>query len=253
MTLEEQAYPGPPDFGEFTELAYEQLLDTLLLTHRFEAFGTSATDLHVLWRHDIDFSVHRALALGRLEADRNIEATYFVLLHSPYYNVLEREVLDRIRALAGLGHRIGLHFEASFYPRSDRTALSTNLTFERRLLEGLTGVEVNVFSFHNPALDGSITIDDDMIAGMINTYGRGIQARYRYISDSNGFWRVTHLPTVLRTESQTNLQVLTHPEWWTPETLSPRARINRCIDGRSAWMNGYYEDILTRSRRPNVR
>ena len=242
-----------PDFGEFTETAYADLLGQLLLTHRFEPFGTSATGPHVLWRHDIDFSVHRAVALARLEAERGIVATYFVLLHSPFYNVLERGILDRVRLIADLGHRLGLHFEAGFYADRRRAALTEDLVFERQLLERLTGADVNVFSFHNPALDGSLAIDDDVLAGMINTYGRTIQDRYRYVSDSNGFWRLTHLPSLLRDEDPANLHVLTHPEWWTPEELSPRARIARAIDGRAAWLNAEYDDILVRSGRPNVR
>jgi hypothetical protein len=47
--------------------------------------------------------------------------------------------------------------------------------------------------------------------------------------------------------------VLTHPEWWTPMPLSPRARISRCVEGRAASMNAYYDDIVERSGRPNVR
>ncbi|MCD7909896.1 MAG: hypothetical protein LUH04_19885 [Clostridium sp.] len=40
------------------------------------------------------------------------------------------------------------------------------------------------------------------------------------------------------------LQVLTHPENWTPEPLTPRQRIQRCFDGRAARAAEGYDHFL---------
>src|SRR5262245_35308675 len=107
--------PTTLEFNEFTDDGYGRLLDLVGSSYRFIGFGEASSEAHVLWRHDIDFSVHRAVAMARTEAQRSLLATYFVLLRSPYYNALERQVADRLKEIASLGHRIGLHFELSAY------------------------------------------------------------------------------------------------------------------------------------------
>ena len=111
----------------FTEQAYRQLVEAAAERYRFEPFGTATTEPHVLWRHDVDSSVHRALRTAEIEAEAGVRATYFFFLHSWFYNLLEREVLDRARAILELGHWAGLHFDSGFYgepsrPQADRAA-----------------------------------------------------------------------------------------------------------------------------------
>jgi hypothetical protein len=57
---------------------------------------------------------------------------------------------------------------------------------------------------------------------------------FAYVSDSNGIWRYRKLEEVLSAPPVPKLQVLTHPEWWTPEPLAPFARLRRSINGRAA-------------------
>lgn len=71
---------GPADF---TEGELWRRLDAALPRFSFRRFGDDLGGEGIaLWRHDVDFSPHRALALARLEQARGIVATYFVLLHS---------------------------------------------------------------------------------------------------------------------------------------------------------------------------
>jgi hypothetical protein len=87
----------------------------------------------------------------------------------------------------------------------------------------------------------------------VNAYGKGIWGSYGYCSDSNGIWRFRRLYDVLSEATEDKLQVLTHPEVWTPEPMSPRARIQRCIDGYAVSAGKYYDDVVSASGRPNVR
>jgi hypothetical protein len=241
------------EHSEFTDDAYRALLEVARRGYRFEPFGTASRSRHVLWRHDVDVSVHRALAMARVESSMDVRATYFLLLHSPFYNLLETGVRRAARELATLGHRIGLHFEGAYYEDHALDELPGRITAEQRFLQDLIEVPVEAFSFHNPVIDGTLALDDDEVGGMVNAYGHRLKARYRYISDSNGFWQHDRLPDVLSEASETRLHVLTHPEWWTPETLSPRQRISRAIDGRAISAHSYYDELLERAGRPNVR
>ena len=59
------------------------------------------------------------------------------------------------------------------------------------------------------------------------------------------------LREVLAEGGHARLQVLTHPEWWVPEPLPPRARVARAIDGRAAAAAGRYDRALRALDREN--
>ena len=42
----------------------------------------------LILRHDVDFSLDYALQMAQKEAQNKIRSTYFILLHSPFYNPL---------------------------------------------------------------------------------------------------------------------------------------------------------------------
>jgi hypothetical protein len=227
--------------ADFTEAEYDRLVRLALRNYRFGSFAEwrNAPPQTVLWRHDLDFSVHRAVALARIEADAGVRATYFLNLHSAYYNALESEVADRVREIIELGHELGLHFDPTF--ETSRDPLRA-LSSERRLLEDVFGVPVRSFSLHNPVVAGW-SADDDEVAGMVNAYGRGLRERFAYRSDSHGVWRHGRLEDVLEEAAEERLHVLTHPEWWVPEPLPPRERVTRAIEGRAARTQERYDRV----------
>src|SRR5947208_11960648 len=100
------------DEADFTEEHYRAILTATRRRYSFASFDERPDTPHVLWRHDVDLSPHRALAIARLEADAGVLSTYCVLLHSEFYNLLEAGITERIREIVRLGHRLGLHFDA---------------------------------------------------------------------------------------------------------------------------------------------
>jgi hypothetical protein len=244
---------GNANSEEFTEGSYRTLIRAVAERYGFEPFGTDSEEPHVLWRHDVDASVHRALALARIEAEAGVRATYFLHLHAWFYNLLEPAIVERAREILRLGHWLGLHFEVGFYPEiDDEETLARHLAYERELLENLFGRPVGAFSFHDPETGPALDFDSDVIAGMVNAYGRRLRERYAYISDSNGYWRFTPLPDVITAASEPRLHVLTHPEWWQREPMPPRERIQRCIDGRARSVASTYDEALARAGRQNL-
>lgn len=239
------------DEQDFTEAAYRDLVRQARGRYRFLAFADAATaDSGVLWRHDVDISVHRAVALARIEHEEQARATYFVYLHSRFYNALEDTIIDRLKQIAALGHDIGIHFDSRFTPAG--MSMAEAIAAERDVLARAVGAAVRAVSFHDPDVAGVSISDADEIAGLVNTYGAGIKARFGYGSDSNGYWRFRRLADVIA-DGGPLLQVLTHPEWWVPEPMPPRARIARAIDGRAAYMAAKYDAAIADAGRENVR
>lgn len=91
----------------FTYDEYGRFLDRLngreVVPFREFAFGTGDLAL----RHDVDSRLDSALELARLEHERGLRATYFVLHTAPYWS--GPDLLLRLRRLQDLGHEVGFH------------------------------------------------------------------------------------------------------------------------------------------------
>jgi len=245
---------NPFDQPDFTEARYRAILRMARKRWRFVRYHEAdETAPCALWRHDVDFSMHRAAALSDIEFEEGIVATYFVLLHGSFYNALERSIARQIERILARGHSVGLHFDPRYYRlvASETARLEDCLAFERSIIERSFGASVQAFSWHNPT-DGAWTLlDADSLGGMVNAYGRSIATRYAYVSDSNGVWRHSDLAKVVLEGSDRHLQVLTHPNWWCPTPLMPRDRIRRAIDGRARATLEEYDALLEANGRPN--
>lgn len=245
------------DYKDFTERHYKKILQETQDRYRFAFFGDDGHDPHVLWRHDLDISVHRAVRLAEIEKDYGVRSTYFVRLHSEFYNLLEGAIHDRIHKIVRMGHRLGLHFEAEFYGGiADGTKLKRLLLREKGLLEDWFGLKVNAFSFHNPVGARLLHFDMDSVGEsenmMVNTYGKTIKHRYHYCSDSNGYWRHERLYDVVSNSKHERLHILTHPESWVQRPMTPKARIRRAIRGRARAQMEAYLAMLRSARRKDV-
>jgi len=243
-------------YTDFTEDNYRKLLLTAKENYFFATYNDSiTTKKHVIWRHDIDFSPHRAYRLAQIEKDVGVKSTYCILLHCEFYNALERTCTEIFKKIIDLGHDIGLHFDPSFYnlKYGENNTLDNFLHFERGILENVLHTQIHMFSFHNPEVGDWLNFTDETAGGLINAYSSKFRQKYGYCSDSNGYWRFRRLGDVLTAHKEGKLHVLTHPEWWVPEEMSPRDRISRCIDGRSSFQHSFYDDLLESLSRKNIR
>ncbi len=242
------------DFESFTELGYRRLIRDAANHYAWRFFSDDAEGRSIIMRHDIDYSPQRAGALARIEAEEGAFTTYLLNPHSDFYNMLERDVVAEFRRIAALGHAIGLHFDMSFYgDLPDVAALEDKLVAERRLVESVLDRPCEVFSFHNPDTNSSLSFRQHRLGGMLNAYSETLASTHKYVSDSNGYWRFDNAFEVVRACRFERLHVLTHPEWWTPEAMSPRQRIQRAAQGRMDACLKTYDDNLSRWKRVNVR
>lgn len=238
---------------DFTEDNYRKLVKLAHRKYRFLKFEEYKQD-GILWRHDIDFSVHRALHLAQIEQEENVTATYFVYLHSAFYNVFEKSVYDKLKKIKNLGE-IGLHFDMLFYDTSEKSIhyLEEKMYAEKMMLEDLLETKIAAVSFHNPTAGAGLSMEHETIAGMVNVYSAYIKDHFEYCSDSNGYWRFNRLEDVLRESKQDRLQVLTHPGWWLQDVRPPRERLEHAAYGRARRTMEDYDKQLELFGRKNIR
>lgn len=218
----------------------------------FTSFDSSGKT--ILWRHDVDISVHRAHRLAEIEAEEGVRSTYFFLLHSEFYNFLSPDVLGKARAIVSMGHYLGLHFDPAVYGnRLDSTdKICESLSREKEILEHYLNNPVEAFSWHNPTQGGRLEMNETRYAGMINAYGAELGSQYRYASDSNGIWRHDRLHDVVKMRDVEKLHILTHPEWWQETAMPPRTRVYRCAWGHAKSSIYGNDQLLTKFARENI-
>jgi hypothetical protein len=234
------------NFSDFTHSHYKQLLLEAKKEYEFIEFNSSEINKDkktILCRHDVDLSIHEALNLAQIENEINVKATYFLLPHSEFYNLFEKSITEKVNEVISLGHSVGLHFDPIYYNIKTKEELEYWLNFEKEIIQKIFKVQINVFSFHNPT-EEILKFDDLSYAGMINTYANEIKVNVAYCSDSNGYWRFKRMYDVISTDKPKKLQILTHPEWWTAEIMSPKQKIWRCIEKRAEKNKHFYEKAL---------
>jgi hypothetical protein len=204
----------------------------------------------ILWRHDVDVSINRALVLARLESELGLNATYFLNPHSEYYNLFQADQVALVREIIALGHDIGLHLDAGFYGDVEERGLHELVIREARCLEKFFGIRPAAFSFHNP-LASHLQFENEFYGGLINCYSRQFKSEVSYCSDSNGYWRFRRLHDVLSQATDICLQVLTHPEWWQDSPMPPRQRICRSVYGRARATIAGYDAVMVSHDRDN--
>ena len=243
------------EFQDFTEDEYLRLLriakKNFTFTNYRKLCSTPGQKL-ILWRHDVDFSLNRAASLAKIEADEGVSATYFIRTRGDAYSILEAQQKNLVHRILDLGHEIGLHFELSDILVSSVSDLEKLLEREKVLFMNEFGFGISSFSFHNPTPE-LLAFSDVSYSGLFNAYADRFFSEVNYVSDSNGYWRFDQLESVLKDGSVDQLQVLTHPEWWVPEAMSPFERVKRAAHGRAEAFLASYEEGLADSGRENVR
>lgn len=204
----------------------------------------------LLWRHDCDYSLNRALKLAHIEAAAGLKATYFINPHCEFYNIFERTQKDIILQIQRLGHEVGLHYDSMFFDTSDEDTLVANLKSDAELIETLLGWKPKVFSFHNPT-PFLLTCEAERYAGMVNCYSKRLKTKAGYCSDSNGYWRHRRLLDVINSHKSRGLQVLTHPAWWQDRPMTPRHRVFRCVYGRATATIRFFDKAIEAGKREN--
>jgi len=242
-------------WADFTEDKYRRMLLDTQKSYTFASYLEGRTGRHVIWRHDLDYSIHQAYEIAKIEHDLGISTSYMFTLRLPYYNILEHDTQKIAREILKMGHKAGLHFDVAAYEKDRWTEaeLEDTMAKERDLLAQSLDAPIEAVSYHDPTCGNLIAFDKDIMAGMVNCYGKTLRDDYGYCSDSNGYWRHKPIPEVIASGEHEKLHVLTHPEWWTPTAMPPRQRIERAQLWRAQDIMKIYDDHLARSGRDNIR
>jgi len=216
---------------DFSLSSYEELMNIIKNSNReviiFDDLLKGKNGL--IMRHDIDFSPSKACQIAEIEYRHKFISTYFVMLKSDLYNLNNINNIKYIKHIISLGHKVGLHFDASFY---DKKNISLELACKKEcdILANKVNHEIDIISFHRP--EKKFIGRNEKIAGRNHTYMPLFIKETSYCSDSHGSWRFERPEKLINNHSIKNIQLLTHPIWWTtPEKMTPGEKIDFHLRG----------------------
>ena len=176
-------------------------------------------------RHDIEFSIDRALTMARIEHDDlGVHSTYTVQLRNNTYNALSQKNIEVIQEIESMGHYIGLHQNP---PMMDDDELVDYILKDIETLEHYYGFEVDRFAFHRCGSNPGILEKYVEVPDKINCYAKDFfhyfkgdtpeDLRVHYLADSNHDWKYGHPFSIDYWDIPQKMQLLTHPYSWTDE------------------------------------
>jgi len=183
-----------PKFGA---LGYLGLLDDLIAAgyKLLPVEQLARSGRNVFMRHDVDVHLDGLLDFASAERERDCRATYFIPV-TFHFNPLYEPNRHIIRAISGMGHRIGLHYD----PIVTRTP--DELARQVAILSDVADREVVSVTSHKP---GSIE-------SVVDTSGYFVPKHDEYVSDSGRRWRDDRLLALV--EAGSPFLLLTHLEHW---------------------------------------
>lgn len=162
-------------------------------------------------RHDVDFSLYKAVQFAEFESTINVNSTYYVLVNGKYYNPYSVESLEKLKMLRDLGHGIGIHYDLTSVKEADAEAQNLNIQAHRAILEYALKIEIKYITFHKPFM--GVEPKYELITELNKTelFYPDIDNRFKYISDSGCNWRENPINVVMEYQ---NIHMNTHPVWW---------------------------------------
>ena len=200
---------------EFTYYAYSDMLAKLSEKgYQFANYKNwHNSEKTVILRHDVDYSLQKAVELSETEKDIYCGATYFILISTNFYNVHSKSSRECIDMIIKNGGNIGLHFDETQYCIQTEEELKECVSMETDILSGIIGMKVDVVSMHRPS-EKFLTSDIEF-TDIINSYSKVYFNDMKYLSDSRRHWR-ENVDEIIEQGNYQRLHILTHPFWYKP-------------------------------------
>jgi len=206
----------------------------------------SKVDSFCVLRHDIEFSIDRALKLARIECDElGVQSTYTVQLRNNTYNALSQKNIEAIQEMKSMGHQIGLHQNP---PPMKDDELVEYILKDIETLEHYYDFEVDRFAFHRCGSNPTLLEKYVEVPKKINCYGKEFfhyfsgdkpkNVRIHYLADSNHQWKYGHPLYIDYQNLPQKMQLLTHPFSWSQSGNDNISNFTKLIRERN-------EELLT--------
>lgn len=192
----------------------------------FDSFDLTKKNQLIL-RHDIDFDIKAAYEIAVIEHELNVKSTFFFLLRGDFYNLINSENYDLVKKIESLGHKISLHYDIEIYTNPQKELIA-----EIKIFEDFFNTKIDIISIHRPSRD--FLKNPNNYFNVTNTYEDKYFKKISYFADSGGRFRFGNPLESPDYKLNHNIQLLTHPIWWTSSLSSVDDILNQLIKSRKS-------------------
>lgn len=216
--------------------------------------NASYADVHrpsrlLILRHDIDLDLGFAARMAQAEYSAGFRAHYFIMLHNDLYNPFGWSGMKILRQMVAQGHRLGLHFDPTFWNSPTMREMLKRIELEVRMLSDTTGTPVKYVSFHQPS---PLLLRKDISHPLFEfVYNRKYTSNgVRYIADSMGGWREGSIDDLISSGKSRKIHFLAHPALWMNEReVVLNDRLQRLINEQRRRLPRYLEKAVNSPER----
>jgi|TARA_B100000780_G_scaffold274901_1_gene240622 hypothetical protein len=184
------------------------------------------TDNFFTIRHDVEFSIDRALQLAEIEKkDLKVRSSFFFQLRNNSYNLLSYENKKIISTIKKMGHKVGLHF--NYKGKNNKKSLIKELLSQSKIFNQEFNNQYKFFSPHRPSK--SPFMFKIHLKNLTNTYAelffndfdtaKKDKKKIIYLVDSRHEWKFLH-PLKLDLLEHRKVHLVFHPDAWSKKGLS---------------------------------
>lgn len=199
----------------FSYKNYKKIIEKYKCSNRDYLDCIKETEFSLL-RHDVEFSMSRALLMAEIDHAFGVESTFLLQVKSDAYNLCSIENKKIVDAFYNLGRKVGLHLYVSHLKENDWKSLEYELKSQSDIFEAATGWPVERFSFHRPP-KWVLQNRDDWMYGYLNLYGESFfelserPTNIKYMADSRHDFSYGN---PLDDHDFCKFQILLHPDEW---------------------------------------
>jgi hypothetical protein len=194
----------------------------------FDSVYKHSNSSYCVIRHDVEFSIERALELAYIEKSLDISSTYVFQICNNNYNPFSHKNRDLIHEIYNLGHDIGVHVHLGNFDDKEMS-IQNYIIKQSQLLSIALDLPINKFSIHRPRqehiqdvvrIPGLINMNDTMFFTYTNSFSV-YDLPVLYLADSNHAWKYGH-PLEIDFNRISKMQLNCHPFSWTEKGLDNR-------------------------------
>lgn len=192
---------------------------------RFDDVKFDTTQYCVI-RHDVEFSVQRALMLAMVEQELGINSTFVYQISNNNYNPFSHKNKAGILDVAKAGHDIGVHVHLGNFDERHES-IESYIVKQANLLSIALDYPINKFSIHRPLkkdievpirIPGYINMSDSQFFTYSDDPIKCNDMPVLYLADSNHDWKYGH-PLDINFRQTKKVQLNFHPFSWSEKGL----------------------------------
>ena len=180
------------------------------------------TKQYCVVRHDVEFSIPRAMKLAEIEKSLGICSTYCIQLRNNNYNIISEKNINLVNKIYDMGHNIALHVHLDCFLRNPHDGIKRYILNDSKILSGFLDLPINRFSIHRPQkklisiplkIEGMINLNGDSFFEY-SDFPKEEKLKVLYLADSNHQWKYGN-PLEIDISKYNKMQLNCHPFSWT--------------------------------------